>query len=88
MDGGELDVLLREEDRPLPLDLSVLAQTIGEKTGTETELKISNDRIDSLGGCFVRSRDGRIMIDNTFPAILKRRERTLRQAIRQILFPE
>ena len=88
MDGEGLEVVLRGQDVKLPLDLSVLVQAIEEKTGKETELNLSNERIESLGGCIVRTRDGRIMIDNTFPAILKRRERKLRQAVMKILFHE
>ena len=88
LDGEELEVVLRGQDVKLPLDLSVLVQAIEEKTGKETELNLSTERIESLGGCIVRTRDGRIMIDNTFPAILKRRERKLRRAVMKILFHE
>ena len=84
----KLEVVLRGHDAKLPLDLNVLAQAIKKKTGKETELKVSNERIDSLGGCIVRTRDGSIMVDNTVLAILKRRERTLRQAVMKILFHE
>ena len=72
----------------LPLKLGTLAKAIEEKTGKEMDLKISKERIESIGGCIIRTYDGRIMIDNTFPAILKRRERKLRYEIVKILVHE
>lgn len=84
--GDKLEVLLREKDSKLPLKLSNLTKTIEEKTGKETELKISNERIESIGGCVIRTCNGRIMMDNTFPVILKRREKKLRSEILKILF--
>jgi vacuolar-type H+-ATPase subunit E/Vma4 len=78
LDGGKLEVLLREQDTILSLTLGVLAKKINEKTGKWTDLTISNERIVSLGGCIIRKADGKILINNTFPALLKRNERNLR----------
>jgi len=85
--GGEkLEVILSEQDETLPLEASMLTKNIIEKTGKEIELMISNTKIKSFGGCVVRTHDGRIIIDNTFSDILKRREREFRFEIAKILF--
>lgn len=84
--GGELEVLLNKRDSTLPLKLSMLAKTIAEKTGTKTQLKLSKQKIETLGGAVVKTLDGRIIVDNTFEAILKRREKELRFKIARILF--
>lgn len=85
--GGEkLEVILSEQDETLPLEPSMLTKNIIEKTGKEIELMISNTKIKSFGGCVVRTHDGRIIIDNTFSDILKRREREFRFEIAKILF--
>lgn len=88
IDVDRLEVLLRDQDSKLPLGLSTLADTIAEKTAKNTELVISNEKIESIGGCIIRTTDKRIIIDNTFLAILKRREKTLRHKIAKILFSE
>lgn len=85
--GGEkLEIILSEQDETLPLELSMLTKNIIEKTGKEIEMMISNTKIKSFGGCVVRTLDGRIIIDNTFSDILKRREREFRFEIAKILF--
>lgn len=85
--GGEkLEIILSEKDETLPLELSMLTKNIIEKTGKEIEVMISNTKIKSFGGCVVRTLDGRIIIDNTFSDILKRREREFRFEIAKILF--
>ncbi|UCH37360.1 MAG: hypothetical protein JSV76_06710 [Candidatus Bathyarchaeota archaeon] len=88
IDDERLEVLLREQDSKLPFDLSIIANAIAEKTGKVPELSISSERIESYGGCVIRTGDKRIVIDNTFSAILKRREKTLRHNIAKILFSE
>lgn len=85
--GGEtLEVLLNEHDSTLPLKLSMLAKAITEKTGTKTQLKLSKQKIEALGGALVQTLDGRIVVNNTFEATLKRREKELRLKIVRILF--
>lgn len=86
LSGEKLEIVLCEQDETLPLELDVLTKKIIEKTGKETELTTSNEKIKSLGGCVIRTHDGRIVIDNTFTDILKRRERELRFEIAKILF--
>jgi vacuolar-type H+-ATPase subunit E/Vma4 len=84
--GGELGVLLNKHDSTLPLKLNVLAKVIAEKTGKKTQLKLSKEKIEAFGGAVVKTVDARIVADNTFEAILKRREKELRFKIAKILF--
>jgi len=86
LSGEKLEILLSEQDETLPLELDMLTKKIVEKTGKETELTTSNEKIKSIGGCVIRTHDGRIVIDNTFTDILKRRERELRFEIAKMLF--
>lgn len=83
--GGKLEVVLDEDDSSLPLKISMLAKAITEKTGMKTQLKLSKQKIKALGA-IVKTIDGRIVMDNTFEAILKRREKELRFKIAKILF--
>ena len=83
--GGELEVMLNENDSSLALKINVLAEAIAEKTGVKTQLVLSDERIDALG-VIVKTADGRIVVDNTFEAILKRREKELRLKIAKMLF--
>ena len=86
LSGEKLEILLREQDETLPLELDILTKKIIEKTGKKTELTASNEKIKSIGGCVIRTHDGRIVINNTFSDILKRRERELRFEIAKMLF--
>jgi len=84
--GGKLEASLNERDSALPLKFNMLAKAIAEKTGKKTQLKLSKEKIEAFGGAVVKTVDGRIVVDNTFEAILKRRERDLRFKIAKILF--
>lgn len=84
--GGTLEVLLNKRDSTLPLKLNMLAKIIAEKTEKKTQLKLSKQKIETFGGAVVKTVDGKIVADNTFEAILKRREKELRFKIAKILF--
>ncbi len=84
--GGELEVSLNERDSGLPLKFSILAKAIADKSGKETQITLSKEKNETFGGAVVKTVDGRIVVDNTFEAILKRRERDLRFKIAKILF--
>ncbi|MEE9459790.1 MAG: V-type ATP synthase subunit E family protein, partial [Candidatus Bathyarchaeia archaeon] len=49
LSGEKLEILLREQDETLPLELDMLTKKIVEKTGKETELTASTEKIKSLG---------------------------------------
>ena len=83
--GGTLEVMLNENDSSLPLKLNKLEKKIADGTGVKTRLKISKQQIKAVG-VIVKTNDGKIFVDNTFEAILSRRERELRLKIARILF--
>ena len=85
LDGGTLEVMLNENDLSLPLKLNKLEKKIADGTGAKTRLKISKQQIKAVG-VIVKTNDGKIFVDNTFEAILSRRERELRLKIARILF--
>ena len=83
--GGTLEVMLNENDSSLPLKLNKLEKKIADGTDVKTRLKISKQQIKAVG-VIVKTNDGKIFVDNTFEAILSRRERELRLKIARILF--
>ena len=85
LDGGTLEIVLNENDSSLPLKLNKLEKKIADGTGVKTQLKISKQQTKAVG-VIVKTIDGKIFVDNTFEAILSRRERELRMKIARILF--
>lgn len=85
--GGEnIQVLLNKNDSMLPLKLNAMSKAISQKTGNKTQLELSKERIEAFGGAVVRTVDGKVILHNTFEAMLKRREEKLRLKIAKILF--
>ena len=84
--GKELHVSLNNQDSALPLKLDDIAQKITDRTGFETELKLSKEKPEVTGGAIVRTANGKVIMDNTFDDILLRREEELRSEIAKILF--
>jgi len=83
--GGALEVVLNNYSLSLPLRMKQLAEEITGKTGVRTQLKLSSEEIESFG-TIVRTVDGRMLVDNTFEAMVRRREKELRFQIARILF--
>ena len=83
--GGTLDISLNENDSRLPFKLDKLEKEISAKTGVNTQLSVSGQHIAAVG-VIVKTADERIFVDNTFKAILSRRENELRLKTAQILF--
>jgi vacuolar-type H+-ATPase subunit E/Vma4 len=84
--GKELEVLLNKQDSALPLKLNDLAKKISERTGFETKLRLSEEKPKVIGGAIVRTANGKVIMDNTFDDILRRREKDLRFEIAKNLF--
>lgn len=84
--GGELEVQLNAHDSTLPLDFNKIALEVSKKTGIETKLKLSEEKIEVIGGAIVKKNGGKIIVDNTFDDIINRQERNLRLKIAKILF--
>ena len=83
--GGALEILVNEKDSRLSLRLDDLEKEISDKTGVNTQLKVSDERITAVG-VIVKTADDQIFVDNTFEAILSRREKELKLKTARILF--
>ncbi|UCD96124.1 MAG: hypothetical protein JSV35_06415 [Candidatus Bathyarchaeota archaeon] len=83
--GGNLEIIMNENKSSRQLNLTSLESVITELTGVETQLTVAKQIIQSLG-VKVKTMDGKIEVDNTFEAIMKRREKELRFKIMKILF--
>jgi V/A-type H+-transporting ATPase subunit E len=86
IDESDLEVILSERDSTLPLDFNKLAEKIGKKTGKNTKITKSTKTIDAIGGAIIQTTDGKIVMNNTFDAILNNFESDIRFKIAQILF--
>jgi V/A-type H+/Na+-transporting ATPase subunit E len=86
LDGGELDIILNQNDSNLNLNLDKLSKSISEKTGAETKLELSSEKANIIGGALLRTVDGKIIMDNSFEDIIKRQEKELRNKIAKVLF--
>lgn len=83
--GGTLDVILNKKDASRSIEINELEKRIADKTGNKTRLTISKQQTNKVG-VILRTKDGKIFVDNTFEAILKRRQRELRLKIAKTLF--
>lgn len=81
--SGDLEILLREEDRRL-VKLDKIAEKVGKETN-KLRLSISPDGIKSLG-VVVRTKDGKVEVDNTFGTRLDRMRAALRSKVAKVLF--
>ncbi len=52
------------------------------------DITVKPDLASGLGGLILRSADGKIVVDNTFDAILERKKEDIRTEVANILFPE
>ncbi|MEM2926192.1 MAG: V-type ATP synthase subunit E family protein [Candidatus Bathyarchaeia archaeon] len=83
--GGELEILLCNEDRELAskLNLNAIARDGMEKG---TRLFLGKDSIEASGGVVIRRMDGRGLVDYTFESLIGFHERALRLRIAKALF--
>lgn len=84
--GGDLEVLLNKRDTTLPLKFGGMEAKISEKTGSDTKLRLCEQKTEATGGAMVRTKDRKIVMDNTFEDRIRRKDRELRYAITGILF--
>lgn len=83
--GGELEILFPENTN-VDLDLTRISSEVEKQTRKSTSFTISKDRIKSIGGVIVRSKDQLLTVDNTFEARLERLREQLRVNIANLLF--
>lgn len=61
--------------------------TVTETMPGGKHISLSDDPIDTLGGCLIRSADGRIRVDQTFEGRLERLRARIQQVILERLLP-
>jgi len=83
--GGDLEILLPENTN-VNLDLTKIAREVEEQTGRTTSFTVSKNRIKSIGGVIVRSKDQLLTVDNTFEARFERLREQLRVNVANLLF--
>ncbi|MDI3484579.1 MAG: V/A-type H+/Na+-transporting ATPase subunit [Methanobacteriaceae archaeon] len=83
--GGELIVHVKEDDKEKIKDLDSIAEDVKSATGKDTSLELG-EPIQTIGGAIVKTKDGRIEVNNTIEARLSRFEKFLRSEAAKILF--
>jgi len=83
--GGELLVHIKEDDKEKIKDLDSIAEDVKSATGKDTSLEFG-ESIQTIGGAIVKTKDGRIEVNNTIEARLSRFEKLLRSEVAKILF--
>ena len=83
--GGMLEIVLNENDSTLALKFDILEKEISDRSGFRSQLKVSKQKTKAVG-VIVKTVDNQIFVDNTFEAIINRREKELRLNIARILF--
>ena len=84
--GNKLEVVLNAQDSKISLKLNKLTKKISARTKTEIKLKLSKEKIRTIGGAMLKTSDDKIIMDNTFEDILNQREKSLKAKISKILF--
>jgi V/A-type H+-transporting ATPase subunit E len=81
----ELEVMLNKEDLE-KISLKEISKRINDKLGKNIKLIKSTSSIDTIGGVIVKSKDGKILINNTFESIIRIKRKDLEPIISHILF--
>jgi len=84
--GGELVVLLKEEDiSKIKDEIKDIEKDITDKTGQKTTFEIG-ETIKTIGGVVVKTKSGEIEVNNTIEARMLRFKKALRSEVAKVLF--
>ncbi|MGC9517647.1 MAG: V-type proton ATPase subunit E [Methanomicrobiales archaeon] len=84
--GGDLLVLLKEEDISKIKDSLVdIGEYVEKTTGNKTSIEIG-DNIKTIGGAIVKTKNGEIEVNNTIEARMQRFKKSLRSEVARVLF--
>ncbi|MEM4462249.1 MAG: V-type ATP synthase subunit E family protein [Candidatus Bathyarchaeia archaeon] len=84
--GGDLEVVLSEDDRGLKLDIDRIAERVEATVGIPTTIRVSDSRLKSRWGVVVRRLDGSVEIDGGLEAVFERLKPKLQPMLARILF--
>lgn len=82
--GEDAEVMVKEEDKKL-LEDGILKDLEKE---FKVKITLSPENINTIGGVIVRSKNGRVEVNNTFETRMIRMQDALRSKIAKILFTE
>lgn len=84
--GGDLILSLKEEDIAKIKDaIPAIEKDIESKTGTKTNLEIG-ESVRTIGGAIIKTKDGKIEVNNTIEARMLRFKKSLRSEVARVLF--
>ncbi|MFB0563327.1 MAG: V-type ATP synthase subunit E [Candidatus Lokiarchaeia archaeon] len=83
--GGELEVIVPAGQDKYLSDLSSIAKNVEAETKNKTNITISKETVDAIGGCIVRKKDGSVFINNTFQSTLERNIKEVRVKMAKVL---
>jgi len=84
--GGELQVYLNSYDYQRDLALDQLSDNIKKATGVRTMLSKATEPANKIGGALIKSKDGKVAVDNTLEALIESRRKDLEPKIAALLF--
>lgn len=84
--GGELQVHLNSYDYQRNLALDQLSNNVEKATGVRTMLRKATDPANTIGGALIKSKDGKVAVDNTLEALIESRRKDLEPKISALLF--
>ncbi len=84
--GGELEILVREEDRDMIQKSLPKIEEAAKKAGISARLSVAKDAINSPG-IVMRTKDSKVEVSNTFESRYERMRPSLRLEAAKILFP-
>ena len=87
-DGAEIILSKRDKKNVTEEFLSKIGNKISKKKGKKSPLILAEETISTIGGAIVRSIEGKMEVNNTFEARMKRLENTMRPEVADILFGE
>jgi len=84
--GEDVEILVRKEDLDLDLDLESISKEIKEEMGLDIKVVYSKEPLNASGGVVVRNMRGRVVVHNTFEAIIERlRKKLYDRALKMLL---
>ena len=84
--GGELQVHLNSYDYERSLALDRLSDNVEKATGVRTMLGKATETAETIGGALIKSKDGKVAVDNTLESLIESRRKDLEPKISTILF--
>lgn len=77
--GTDVVVLCNSKDSQMVLTIA---------TGINSQIDVSSEGVDILGGAIIRTKDEKAQIDATFEGVMERKKGDLRREVARILFGE